>query len=470
MRRKRIVPSVLAGALVLALLAGCESGSTTQDERVVMLEDGTRTIGFYVDEASLQSIPAPGGGFFGSVNECNDSCRMVSYTGVTRADYDGYIRLLQQEGYTLAADSGEEGIHEDVYYTALQRDETTIHLVYQALLSRLCLIVGEEESLSPNLTYQASYKDGMIEGLRTSLTLCDEAELSSLGIILQLKNGHFLVWDGGNEKDAENLLANLKKLTPEGEKPVIDAWFLTHGHKDHYGAIAQFTNRQDLCDQIVVNGLYVNEPNPEWMRISDATTAGFTAIKMLAYMVKNEQGENPPLYRPVMGQRYYFCDVTLDVISSTEFVPLINSSADLNGTSTMFLVHIDGQKVMITGDADAGCEHNVMKSFRGDYFDLAVYQVPHHGLNVDRDFMEYVAYIQTALDPHRVLLRSLHDSKATDYLMEHCQEFYYQGKDRGTLRLTFPYEVGRIEILGNDFLTYPAWVGNKYTQDLYIEG
>ena len=471
MQKKRVAAMVLT-ALMLSALAGCGEDSVLPEDRIVALEDGTRTIGYYTDDEKLQNIPnVVTDGFFGSASECNNGCRMATYTGTTLEDFTGYQALLQQEGYTLVADNGKEGIHEDVYYAALQKDGVTIHLVYEAQLARICVIVGEEENLSEHLTYREEYQAGIADGARTSLTMCDMAKLGGMGIFIHLKNGHFVVWDGGNEEDAENLLLRMEELTPEGEKPVIEAWFITHGHVDHYGAIQRFTARQDLCNRMIVNGIYLDEPNTEWMtKCTTADSTPYTVIKLFTYMVKDENGNNPVIYRPVMGQKYYFCDVVLEVITSPEFVPFSNAVNDMNDTSVMVMANIDGQKVMITGDADTGAQYNAMNAFRREYFDLTVYQAPHHGINILRAFTDYAVHMGTVLDTNRVLLDSLSDNGATPYLMEHCEEFYYQGKDRGTLRLTFPYETGDIEILGNDYTTYPQWKGNNFTKDLYIEG
>lgn len=482
-QKKKIVIMALT-ALLLSLLAGCGSDSVPSTEAAPVTEDAAaasedasaateetvRTIGYYTDCEILQSIPdMVTGGFFGSTSECNDSCYMATYMGTTREAFIEYQSLLQQNGYTLAADNGEDGINGEVYYAALQKDGITIHLVYELRSARTCVIVGEKENLSEHLTYREEYKAGAIDGAHTSLTMTDRAKLGGLGMFLQLKNGHFVVWDGGEKEDAENLLARMEQMTPDGEKPVIEAWFLTHGHDDHYGAIQFFTDRKDLCNRMVVNGVYVNAPNAEWIRLCGGSEA-FTAVKLFSYMVKDENGNNPLIYRSVEGQKYYFCDVEMEVITSPEFVPYTNGVNDLNDTSVMMMLNIEGQKVMITGDADTGAQYNAMSAFRREYFDLAVYQVPHHGINTLRAFVDYAANIGTALDPNRVLLDSLSDNGATPYLMEHCDEFYYQGRDRGTLRVTFPYKTGDIEILGNDYTFYPDWKGNNFTQDLYIEG
>jgi L-ascorbate metabolism protein UlaG (beta-lactamase superfamily) len=61
-------------------------------------------------------------------------------------------------------------------------------------------------------------------------------ELFRLGnsFIFQLKNGHFLISDGGMATDLPYLLDYLDSLVPEGEKPIVDGWIISHAHGDHF--------------------------------------------------------------------------------------------------------------------------------------------------------------------------------------------------------------------------------------------
>ena len=474
---KRLLAAVAAVCMLLPMLAGCGAREQTEEtSRVTALEDGTHTFGYYTVTDELDQIPAveTAAMFFSRITECNSGCHMISAENATKAEYDAYITLLEKEGFTLYADSGEHGIHDNVYYAALQKDEMTLSVIYRARQSKLYVIAGEKENLSPHLIDSDAYRAGIKEGVSSSLTLLDQAKCQALGMIFQLRNGHFLVIDGGNkgDDDAENLIKHLKALTPEGEKPVIEGWFLTHAHGDHGGVMQQFSDKQSLCDQVICNGIYYNTPNTDWQVKDPSVSSIYPAVELLTFMLQDENGEHPKIYRTIMGQRYYFCDITIEILTSTEFTPYANSTTDLNETSTVFIINVDGQKVFVQGDAETGAQHSVMNSFDRDYLTLDIYQVAHHGYNTLTEFVDYAAYIKTVIDPSRVLMDSVAEPGAQPYLMEHSEEFYYQGRDRGTIRMTFPYQVGKMEILGNDFDSYPGWktfVGSGI-HDLYIEG
>ena len=56
-----------------------------------------------------------------------------------------------------------------------------------------------------------------------------------MGYVVTLGEGHFVLIDGNgdNGEDHLRLLDCIKKGTPEGMKPVVDCWVITHPHWDH---------------------------------------------------------------------------------------------------------------------------------------------------------------------------------------------------------------------------------------------
>ena len=439
----------------------------SEDSRVTALPDGTRTLGFYTDNELFSTIPAPQAGLFGFVRECNSTCYSASYTGITKEDYDAYVQLLVSKGFDFFADSGEQGINGDVFYSAVQQDELTVHLVFQRLQDRLTLIAGKKEKLSPKMKAETASAPADPDANNTMLML-DTAHCGGMSLFFRLKSGHFLIWDGAElASDAQNLIDHLYELTPEGEKPIIDGWFLTHTHNDHFGSMKAIGDRKDLADKLIINGIYYNEPNSEWIVYENA--GGSDSVKMLALVTEDENGNHPEIYRPVMGQRLYFDDVTVEIMATTDFVPHDNSRGDFNDTSTIAMVLVDGQKVLITGDAEEATQYMMTESVRHEYFDLDVYQTPHHGLAVLFGFVDLCPAIHTVLQDQRFLLDSYSDRGAVPYLMEHCDEYY--NMKNGTLRLDFPYKTGSIQVLGNDFLTYPDWdqSKNEFIKDLNLE-
>ena len=56
-----------------------------------------------------------------------------------------------------------------------------------------------------------------------------------MSYVLQTAEGRLVVIDGGCRPDGEALLRFLEKLG--GPRPTVAAWFLTHAHDDHIGAL-----------------------------------------------------------------------------------------------------------------------------------------------------------------------------------------------------------------------------------------
>ena len=62
------------------------------------------------------------------------------------------------------------------------------------------------------------------EGAKTTFHMLELHDLGN-SFLFQLKNGHFIISDGGRKTDLPYLLDYLGSLVPEGEKPVIEGWF-----------------------------------------------------------------------------------------------------------------------------------------------------------------------------------------------------------------------------------------------------
>ena len=96
------------------------------------------------------------------------------------------------------------------------------------------------------------------------------------------------------------------------------------------------------------------------------------------------------IYRPQFGQRYWFCDVAIDVSLTMEQFPVESwFYADFNDTSTWLMHHIDGQRFLIAGDAHHAGMRVAMNMFEKEYFDLDVFAVFHHGIIVWNYFTDY---------------------------------------------------------------------------------
>jgi hypothetical protein len=268
--------------------------------------------------------------------------------------------------------------------------------------------------------------------------------------IIQLKNGHFILHDSATTKDAKYLIDYLESLTPGDEKPVIEAWFLTHGHGDHTGGLTAIATDMSLSKRLIVNGGYFTQPSAALTMTLGMGTEATVAPALKSF--RTESGERTPVYRTQFGQRYYFNDIMIDVSMTCEmFTADTVYSADYNETSSFFMNYIEGQKFFATGDGSHTGMRLLMGVFPEEYFDVEVYAVSHHGINTYNYFTDYCT-VDTALFTS-FRMGSMYESpnlkssriEETKYLLENVKEAYHHGD--GTVVLTFPYAVGSAETL-----------------------
>ena len=171
---------------------------------------------------------------------------------------------------------------------------------------------------------------------------------------------------------------------------------------------------------------------------------------MSANALKTQNGETTKLYRTQFGQRYYFCDMYFDVAMTIEQIPAESyMGIDFNDLSTWIMVHIEGQRILLAGDASHSGICTAMDIFDKSYFDLDVFATLHHGINVYQYFNEYISP-KTILYPS-FNLGSIYTNKyphfarleENEQLRGRAQESYTCGG--GTMTLTFPYTVGTAE-------------------------
>ena len=92
--------------------------------------------------------------------------------------------------------------------------------------------------------------------------------------VLRLTDGSFMIIDSGYNTDAEaeNLYNLLRENTPDGQKPVISAWFITHLHNDHFGGLIRFATK--YSGDVDVKAFYYNFPTDSVSSSSNPVDTG----------------------------------------------------------------------------------------------------------------------------------------------------------------------------------------------------
>lgn len=454
MKKKQIW--IIAGALVLILLttAGITIYSVSQTNKEAEVAVDKSTFGTYSDYEVFQNVPVMSGENI-NITEAEDvggGDYIINAENTTLSEYSEYLLLLEENGFKKHVDNGEDGIEGDVYTAHYLKDDLLVVATYFANLEKTMITASANTELSEHLFYDESYVADNAPSAKTTL---HSPELYYVGnsYIIQLKNGHFILNDGGNETELPYLLDYLESLVPEGEKPVIDAWFITHSHQDHMGILKGFKNEQRYVNRVYVDSIYFNAPSNEAQKAFDAydNTKLLTALCTSASIyLKSSDGTTPKIYRTRMGEKYFFNDITVDVIYSQELLNYTEWKT-WNASSTVLVYNIEEQKALFSADADWECQLTYMNVFDSSYFNLHVYQAPHHGKNVFNEFANYCSSIRTVIYPTYVLGSNSSENsnmgRTTQniYLQSLATESLTYGD--GTKVLTFPYTIGTAESL-----------------------
>lgn len=364
-----------------------------------------------------------------------DGNYMVSKEEVSKEEYVAYGKLLGQHGFEKVVDNGN-GLGKVVFHEMYRRGNQTISICYLAKTKQLYVSACLNAEQSKHLQFQESYIENIEAGAKTTLTMLKMTRLGS-SFVFQLKNGHYIVSDGGFGCELEALLQFLEQNAPNGEKPVIEAWLISHTHPDHSGVVVMIAEHPENAKRISVEGIYYNEPCEDKQALHPALSQyQILGLKDAAKILGTK------IYRPQTGQRYYFCDITMDVMLASEQVPFEVHSNDFNDTSTWFLFTIDGQTCLIAGDADKGASYIYSEIYEKNEWKFNIFTAFHHGSNTDDHVTEHSSF-ETILVPRSVEPQK--HPEENQRLKEKSKEWFIKGN--GTRVLTFPYKVGESKLL-----------------------
>ena len=439
---------LLTGVFLVVFLGGT---SEDKDEKKLNLA----MFSAYTECEVFQDIPAieSESGKISEAEDYGNGDFVINVSGTTQDEYKKYLSTLEDFGFKKHSDNGQDAMEGYVLEAAYTKDNITLVISHAISQEHTYISASYDSPLSKYLIYDEDALKGVDAEAKTKVHML---ELHNLGnsFIIQLKNGHFVVHDGGQDIDTPYFYDYLEGLTPGDEKPVIEGWFISHSHGDHAGVISQVSKEAKYADRVFVESIYYTEPSKATITsiASSMDQQGNFVMTRIAGSYKTQSGEATKLYRMHLGQRYYFCDIAIDVALTVEQIPVDTYySADWNDTSTWLMNHIEGQRFLIAGDSNHTGQRLAISMYDKAYFDLDVFAVIHHGINVYDYFVDYctnktVLYTSTRAgsiwNDDRPTAARLDENEK---LRQSSEEYLTRGD--GTLVLTFPYKVGTCEIM-----------------------
>lgn len=445
----------LAGSATIVMTLMKSHAASLEEKEVIDIEYfSSRT-----DVEVFQTVPVMTGENIkiGEVADCGDDYYLVDVNGSTVEEYTAYLDVLVEDGFKKHSDNGEEAMDGYAMTAAFTKGDMIVVVSHAIEKEKTYITAAVNRNLSDYMIYSEDWKKDVSPDAVTKVHMM-EVNANGACFIIQLKNGHFVVHDGGKAADTKYFLDYLESLVPEGEKPVIEAWFISHSHGDHYGVINEISKNPQYLKRLYVNGIYYHAPSDEIVALSyDASpeSAVFTCSRLYV-MFTAEDGSRTKYYRPQFGQRYYFCDLTIDVcITPEQFTQdalyMTGTSTDMNDTSIWLMHKIEGQKMLIGGDAFHTGVRAVMNMFDAEYLNSDIFVILHHGINVYDYFTDYMT-LKTVLYPNfRVgsiwegIRSDLSRTADNEHLVEVAAETI--SCENGSVVMSFPYKMGEAKIM-----------------------
>lgn len=460
-----MLKKVIAGLLCLMLVCGLFACKKSEEPK----EKEVETLSKFTDIDFFKDVPAIDGDIIAVLDAADYGSLdfVLALQGIGMDNYQDYIELLKDSGYNVYADNGPDGIGKSIYSTYFTKDDLILVVSYMPNTMKAYIYATKDKALSPRLIYDDSYVAGNIEGAKTTLTMHQLGEGGGNSYILQLKNGHFIINDGGDMEEYPALLDYLKSLTPEGEKPYIEGWFISHAHGDHAGFMRRMS--YSYASEVIVEGFYYNA-------VSDAVAEKLGENSLLDVipdkmtMFTDAQDNVTPIYRSHAGDRYYFSDINIEVLHTTEQLLLDDYVDNYNVSSTWLLYNIEGQKFLNAADAEVVNIRIVAETMDQSYMDLDMMNVNHHGVNIDLENLDYYK-CETLLYSGWCTYTIYYPQEIRDGMLkmqdEYCEE--YMSYVYGSIVLEFPYTVGSYRTLPSlhpDFTTHYTERSIQWMKDI----
>ena len=219
--------------------------------------------------------------------------------------------------------------------------------------------------------------------MKTTLYMLNEqSSTQMMAYVLQTKEGHLVVIDGGNKADAQHLQDVLIKLG--GPHPVVDLWLLTHPHRDHVDALLEIFSHPNplqvkkvysrfLSYEFYQENAYQGDDCPETQRRFTEFAAAHPDI----------------CFTFGKGQRFQVGSVEITVLHvPDESIP----ENVCNNSSVVFRVDTEGQRLLFIGDLGEEAGDRVLETVPQDELKADFVQMAHHGQNgVKKNFYQAVS-------------------------------------------------------------------------------
>ncbi len=204
----------------------------------------------------------------------------------------------------------------------------------------------------------------------------DNEHVNGMGYIIQLKDGSYIVYDGAYATQIPKIKKYLADNHRGTGKPIIRAWVLTHSHDDHYPAFQKLAEAAATEEMpFVLESVILSPLNPEEVAFGGndrylceqvyRDAANFKGVKMVFAHT---------------GMKFTFCNLTMEVLYAPEtYYKTADKIGNFNNTSIVTRL-TDGTyfALMLADVAVQGTD--ILEKYYGNALKSDICQISHHGV------------------------------------------------------------------------------------------
>ena len=187
----------------------------------------------------------------------------------------------------------------------------------------------------------------------------------SLGIAVKTKGGELIIFDGGRKEDADCLYKFIKR---NGGK--VSAWFLSHIHDDHAGAIYEI---MDKHKDIKIENLYYNFADFDFYYSVEGDDAGIALLLLEKFGDLEKYGMK--IHDKIKARdEIELDDVKVEVMNDIYLL----AEDGINNSSIIYKVYMGDKSMIVLGDLSLLGGESLLKD-RGDELKSDIVVLAHHG-------------------------------------------------------------------------------------------
>ncbi len=356
------------------------------------------TLPVYSGGSAAKALYAAGHGIDDPSFDKDSDSPMLIISKTNAQQFTSYVATLKTYGMTEVYNYACDGN----LYVELKNGDEFVYTYFTASVGETRIIIDAHSELSPSefgYTYEKKAGDTTIfyqygvpmNEAGVNISNNDEKKIDcGMMYVMKLADNSVMVLDGGGYQqfDAaqiDGFMSFLRNITgtPSGQKIKIAAWYMSHGHSDHFAGFCLFIKKYNAeldFDRIMFNFPSANSPN--------ATLAGGRSNykKLIGYIDKYLSDDGIKYIKLHTGQVIQLADVSLRVIYTHEdIVDPTNASSeissDYNNSSAVLRIEFDGKSIMFLGDINKPAMNVIIANNKAESLKCDIVQLAHHVIN-----------------------------------------------------------------------------------------